>query len=171
LSPAQRRYLFIQNGLGAAIVNAALNGAIAWAMMRRLALLPVWGVPGVVPDILVTAFGVTFGTCIFASLQVRWDVDRGRISPALSDGVTRVVARFPAGTFRRAFLLGAVSVVVFCPLVLAALALSGKSGFDRSSFIALKAVFSAVQGAVVTPLIVMGVLADRSRALVGIESR
>jgi len=163
VSPRQRFYLFGQNGIGAALVNAAINWALGWAMTRHLARLPMWGMTSVGTDLLGTAFGVTFGTCLVMALQVRRDLTHGRISPvALSGPLEALVGRFPQGVLRRGLGLGALSVPVFALPVVAALAASGVHAMDRVPFLVLKSSFSAVEGAIVTPLIVLAALSGVS---------
>jgi hypothetical protein len=162
VSPEQRRYLFVQSAIGAGIVNAVLNGAIGWGATHGLAQFPVWSVPGVAADILATAFGVSFGTCFGALLQVRLDTARGKITPPteLPPFLSLIVSRAPKKLFRRAVALGLVSVPLFAPPVLVALAASGAVAMDRGAFVALKAAFSAVEGVIVTPVIVLAALLD-----------
>jgi hypothetical protein len=162
VSPEQRRYLFVQSAIGAAVVNAALNGAIGWGATHGLTQFPTWQVPGVAADMLATAFGVSFGTCFGALLQIRLDTARGKITPPteLPPALAGLVRRLPKGLFRRAVALGLVSVPLFAPPVLVALAASGVVALDRGTFVALKAGFSAVEGLIVTPLIVLAALMD-----------
>jgi hypothetical protein len=143
------------------VANALLNAAIGWAITRGLSSFPVWTAPGVVVDLAATAFGVAFGTVISAAFQVRWDLARGKITaPALPDPhaahLARLLARLPVGALKLAFLLGVGAIPVFCSPAVVALAASGFRSLDRASFIELKAGFAAIEGAVVTPLIVFG---------------
>jgi len=99
------------------------------------------------------------------ALQVRFDVSRGKIRPfAVSSGVASFVARFPSGVLRRSVVLGTASVPVFAFPALAGLALTGLSGLERTTFVIVKTALAAVEGGIVTPLIVLGVLSDLSRA-------
>ena len=165
-SPAQLRYLFVQNMVGAAIVNLAINGALGWLITRSLDVFPVWGFPGAALDLAATGFGVTFGTCIAARIGVRWDVGRGRIEPPmLLPEHSAWFRRLPRNTFSRSVWLGLISLPVFVLPLLAWLAWSGMPVLERISFIWLKAGFSAVQAALVTPPIVLAALLDASRAV------
>lgn len=164
MSPAQRLYLIGQSCVGAAVANAIINGAIGWGITRDLATFPMWSVPGVAGDLAATAFGVTFGTCICMAVQVPWDFGRGKITPvSVSPGVAALLARFPRRTLYRGLGLGALSVPLFALPVVAALAALGRGALDREPYIVLKAVVSAVQGAIVTPFIVLAVLGDVAR--------
>jgi hypothetical protein len=163
VSPEQRRYLLVQGCLGAALVNALLNGAIGWAITTGLAEFPVWKLPGVAGDLVATAFGVSFGTCLAAKFTVRWDVARKKITtPVLSPALSSLLARMPERTLPRSLWLGIVSIPVFGVPAVAALFGLGIASLDRVPFVALKAAFSAVEAALVTPLIVLAVLSDVS---------
>lgn len=161
MSPEQRRYLFLQSGVGAAIVNALLNGGIGWAITRGLAVFPVWRFPGIAPDLLATTFGVSFGTVLAMVVQVRIDVTRNKIAPfAPPAALAALLARFPRGILLRSIVLGVLSVPVFATPALAWLALSGADALSRSAFISLKAGLAAVEGGLVTPVIVLAALSD-----------
>jgi hypothetical protein len=159
VSPEQRRYVFIQCGVGAGIANALINGGLGWLATRTTPQFPVWSIPGVGPDIVGTAWGVTFGTVLAMAFQVKHDVARGKVNaPILSEGLAAFVSRFPRGWFKQGVFLGCLAVPLFCPPVILALWVSGVGALDRASFIALKAGFAAVEGAIVTPVIVLGFL-------------
>jgi len=162
LSQRHFRYLVLQSCLGAAVVNAAVNGGIAWAQTRALPMFEMWTVPGVAIDLVATTFGVTFGTFIAMHLQVRRDVARGKITaPALSPDIeawfARHTARLPTAFLPQGALLGLLSIP-FCLPLLASLALCRVGHLERVSFIELKAGFAALEGALVTPVIVVGFL-------------
>jgi hypothetical protein len=164
-TPEQRRFLFVQNTIGAAVVNLAINGAIGWAITRGLQVFPVWSVPGAAPDLVATGFGVSFGTAIAARLGVNFEVARGRISAiAPEPPYAGWYRRLPRQTFARSVWFGAVSVPVFVVPLLLVLLVAGTPALERTTFVWLKAGFSAVQAAIVTPLIVLAVLFDLSQA-------
>jgi hypothetical protein len=163
MSPRQRFYLVGQNCIGAAFANAAINWGLGWALTRGVAQLPMWGMKSVAGDLIGTAFGVTFGTSLVMALQVRWDLARGRIAPiALPASLATFVARFPDGALKRGAGLGALSVPLFALPVVAGLVAFGVTALYRQPFLALKAGFSAVEGAIVTPFIVLATLSEVS---------
>lgn len=169
MSPEQRRYLVFQGGIGAAIVNALLNAGLGWGATRALPVVPVWGIPGVVPDFVATAFGVSFGTVLVMAFQVPWEVSRGKIAPFPPPAsLARILAKLPRGIFARGVLLGTVSVPLFAAPVIACLSLAGPPALSRGAFIAMKAALSAVEGGLVTPLIIMAALGNLAGPL---ESR
>lgn len=163
MPPSHRFYLLGQSCIGAAIANAIINAGLGWAGVRGLATFPVWHVPGVAADLAGTAFGVTFGTCVVMAFTVPRDVGRGKIAPfELPPRVASFVAKFPRKTFSRALGLGLFSIAFAIP-VIAALAGLGLGLMRSSDYVVLKAAFAAAEGAIVTPFIVVGVLADAAR--------
>jgi hypothetical protein len=164
VSPGQRFYLFGRNGVGAAFANAVINCGFGWAMTHRRAVLPLWGTFGIAGDLAGTAFGVTFGTCLFMAVQVRWEVSHGKIEPIrLSPATAALIVRFPTGALRRGVGLGALSVPLFALPVVVALIACGVHGMSRLPFLVLKSGFAAFEGGVVTPLIVLAALCDLVR--------
>jgi hypothetical protein len=158
------RYVLLNGLVGAPIVNAILNGAIGFAVTGGLATFPVWGIPGTVPDLMATAFGVTFGTCLVVPLQVRRDLTRGNVTaPTASVPLSALLSRFPEGTLARSIVLGVVSVPLFCPFAVLPLVVLGTSDLSRAGFVALKAGFSALEAAVVTPVLLLAALLDLAR--------
>ncbi|HEX3595147.1 MAG TPA: hypothetical protein VHU80_08600 [Polyangiaceae bacterium] len=162
MTPEQRKYLFVECVIGAAIINALINGGLGWAATRGFTTFPVWKIPGVAADLCATAFGVSFGTCIGAAVQVRIDRKRGRITtPAMvPERLALIIHAMPRRLLARAIALGVASLAALGPFIALALFLSGSSELGRQNFIALKAAFSALEGAAVTPIIVLAALLD-----------
>jgi hypothetical protein len=165
MTSEQRRYLFVQTAIGAAVVNAALNALIGWGATHGLTQFPVWQLPGVAADIVATAFGVSFGTCLAAQFQAKWDVAKGKVTvPAPPPSLAGLLERLPATPLKRGIWLGVWSVPVFVPPVIAALLVAHLHALDRNTFVTLKATFSAVEGGIVTPIIVLAALLDLSKS-------
>jgi hypothetical protein len=160
----QRFYILGQNGVGAALFNALLNAGIGWGITAGLAEFPVWKAPGVAFDFVLTAFGITFGTCLVLPLSVTRDAARGRISlpEDLPNSLSALIARFPKRRLARGVLLGLVSVPVFALPALVGLLAFGGTAMGRIPFVELKALLSGIQGGLVTPPIVLAVLSDLS---------
>jgi hypothetical protein len=161
LSSAHRHYLILEQGLGGAIVNFAINGAIAWAMFRSAASVPLWGAQSIAGDTFATAFLLPFITCLVVTPLVRRRVRSGRV-PALEwrRAAHPVLGRLPTTAVRRALALGAVCALAVAPPALWALAALDVTPMSFGHFLAFKATSAAALGAVVTPLVGLCVLGD-----------
>ncbi len=167
MTPSERNYLFIQSPIGSAVVNAVINGAIGWAATAPFVEFPIWKAPGAAVDLVATAFGVAFGTCLGAVIQIRLDTAKGKIAfpEDLSPGLGNIAAAFPRKLLSRAMAFGIVAAVILGPPAILALVLSPwQSGavpaIPRMTFIEIKALYSAVVGALVTPFILLSTLAS-----------
>jgi hypothetical protein len=158
VSPEQRRYLVLEQGIGAGVFNVALNAGIAWAMFRGLETVPLWGQQSIAGDTIGTAFMLPFLTTLIASRVVRGHVRRGRVAAmSWTDGAARFV---PRGLSRRGALLGIVCLVAVALPAAAALGALGVDQMSFGSFVTFKAVFAGLLAAAVTPLVARAALAD-----------
>ncbi len=166
LTPLERRYFIGRCCVGAAIVNAIVNGGLGWLATRGVGSVALWHIPGVLWDLWGTAFGVTFGTCIGTAYQVPRDLSRGLIEPVtMSPGVAALVARFPDRVFKRSLGLGSLSCLVFAlPLILLLVGMRF-GALDRMAYIEVRAGLAAFVAAIVTPFLALRVLGDASRTV------
>ena len=159
--PAHRRFLLLEQGIGSAGINFAINGAIAWLLFRQMAIVPLWGQQSIAGDTIGTTFFLPFFTCLIVTRLAQRRVGSGGL-PAL--GWRResrpALGWMPATTFRRALALGAVCTLVVAPPTLIALAALDVTDLSFSCFLAFKATFAAGLAAVVTPIIALGAIAD-----------
>ena len=164
ISQAQRRYFVLQCCIGAAVLNLLLNAAAGWVVTLKVLEFPVWKFPGVMADLAGTAFGITFGTAAVAPFATRRDLVRGKITaPTVAPHIDASFERLPQSTLRRAAWFGVLSVALFVTPIAVALVALGADALGRTAFIVLKAVFSGLQAAIVTPFIVFAVLLDEAR--------
>ncbi len=161
MSPAVRRYLLLEQGVGAAVFNFVLNAAIAWAMFRSVAVVPLWGQQSIMGDTIGTCFLLPVITCFIATRLVRGQVRAGKVAAL---GWTRashpVLGWLPQTTGRRGVALGLVSIALLAPLALAALVLLGVAAMPFWHFVVFKAAFAAFAAALVTPLVALWAIAE-----------
>jgi hypothetical protein len=163
MAPRDRRYLIGAWCIGPGIFNAIVNGLLGWAGTHALPAVPLWGLtPGVAADLTGTAFGVTFGTYLVLTWQVKRDIKAGKVGrieapPALAS----LFARLPEGTFARSVALGALVIPLFALPVIAVLAATGATALTPRAFVLAKAALASSEAAIVSPLLVMGHLARR----------
>ena len=159
MSPRQRRYLLLEQGVGAGIVNFVLNAAIAWLMFRAATTVPMWGQQSVGGDTIATAFLLPFLTTLIVSRIVRGHVRRGHVTAFAWHG-SRLGDWMPAGLGRRGAVLGLLAVVTVGVPATALLAGMGVVEMSVGGFVAFKALFGAALATIVTPLIARAALED-----------
>lgn len=165
MTDAHRRYLIVEQGVGAAIFNLAVNAGIAWALFRGLSSVPLWGQQSIAGDTIATTFLLPFLTCLIVTRLAQGQVRNGRL-PALEwqRATHPALGRLPRGTFLRATVLGAICMVLVAPLALWSLGTLGVAALSFWHFVTFKALFAAVLAALVTPVIALCALGDAPRA-------
>jgi hypothetical protein len=158
VSPAHRRYLLVEQGIGSAAFNFVLNAAIAWVAFRHLADVPLWGAQSIAGDTVGTAFLLPFCTGLIVTRMARGHVRAGRIE--MLDGAG-ALARLPAGTVARSLALGIACAATVAPVILLALIGLGIDTMGLGRFVVLKAAFAAALAAVVTPVLAAAALLAR----------
>src|SRR5207249_1040211 len=107
MSPSHRRYLVLEQGVGAAIVNFVLNAAIAALLFYSQATIPLWGTQSIAGDTIGTTFFLPFLTCLIVTRVARGQMRGGR---PIGLGWTRtshpVLGWLPIGTLRRGLAFG-----------------------------------------------------------------
>jgi hypothetical protein len=152
LHAAHRRLLIVDNGVVSALFNFLLNGAIAWALFRSAAHVPLWGEQSVAGDTLITAFLLPLLTCLIVSRLVTRQVEQGHVPPLRGANLPfSGPSRLSTGV--RGTLLGVTAMAFAAAPLVGALDASGFSGFALWPFVAFKAAFAAVLAAAVTPLV------------------
>ncbi len=160
LSPEQRRYLLLEQGVGAAVVNFALNAGIAWLLFNRLASVPLWGSQSIAGDTIGTCFFLPFFTALIVTPLARSRVRAGTLAaPGWSVESHGLLARLPRGTVRRAAYLGGACAVSVAPLTIAVLDGLEVTDLQFWSFVTFKATFAALLAVLVTPLIALYAIA------------
>jgi hypothetical protein len=160
LTFSQWRYLLLDNGLGAAFLNLGINAAIAWAVFRHVAVVPLWGALGIATDTIATSVILPIITCLVVTALTRWHVRAGRLPPLGLDAQQNFFVRvLPPAVGRRAMVSALVSLVLLAPFTLAALSWMHIDQLPFNDFIVFKVGFAIVNGALVTPPLALVALA------------
>jgi len=160
MSPAHRRFLLLEQGVGSVVVNFALNAVIAWLAFGGMERVPVWGQQSAVGDTIGTSLILPFLTCLISTRLVVGSVRRGRIDALPWTRASHPALRWlPAGTLRRALVLALIGGIVFAPITVLALDRFVASDMGLGRFIAFKASFAAFEGLFVTPVVALWALA------------
>jgi hypothetical protein len=153
---AHWRYLLLDNGVGAALLNAGINGAIAWAVFHRMAVVPLWGTVGIATDTVATSIILPVLTCVIVTFLTNWHVRAGRLTPLASFGRSFAGSfaglRLPEGVWARAGSLALASLVLLVPVTLMTFVGLGVDRLPFDRFLVFKVGFAVVDGILVTPL-------------------
>jgi hypothetical protein len=156
LTPEQRRFLLLDNGVGPFFANLLINGAIAWLLWRHAAYVPRWGQSSIAGDTIATSFLLPAITCLIVTPIARGRVRSGRL-PAAADAGWRWI---PHNMWWRALLIGFVCLLVLAPLTISILTAIGVDRLTPWEFVYFKANFAAVEGGLVTPFLALWAIAE-----------
>ncbi len=159
VSSAHRRYLLIDQGLGAGLVNLAINAAIAWLLFRSADTVPMWGEQSIAGDTIGTTFFLPLITTMIASRIVRSQARAGRVSRLAWD-LDSPWRRLPKRLWLRGAMMGLACIAAVGLPATWILGAAGVTKMTFGEFVLFKATFAAVLAVAVTPLIARAALAD-----------
>jgi hypothetical protein len=163
MTGAHYRYLLLEQGAGGFLVNVGINLAIAWALFRSLASVPLWGATSIAGDTVATCFLLPFMTCVIVTRMAVREIRRGRFAaPSWRRTSSPTLARLPANTERRALLLGGITVATLAPLTICLLVVIGIDQLSFQNFLVFKSLFAGILGGALTPVIALAALGDVS---------
>lgn len=152
--PEHKRFIFVEHGIGSALFNLALNGAIAWLLFRSLDRIPLWGSQSIAGDTIGTCFFLPFFTALIVTPLARRRVRRGQVGALGSTPGSPSAARWlPRATLPYAAVLGIVCTVLVGSLTVWSLHVLAVHDLAFWGFVAFKGLFAGALAAVVTPLI------------------
>jgi hypothetical protein len=158
MSDDHRRYLLLEQGVGAAVFNLLLNALIAWGLTRHLDTLPLWGATSIAGDTIATGILLPLLTCVISTGLVRRQIAGGRVPP-LADAHP-AVAWMPRSAFVRGLLLAALTSSTLVPTTLALLVALEVQSLGFWSFVLFKATWAAVAAFVVSPIVALWAMGD-----------
>ncbi|HEX6687844.1 MAG TPA: hypothetical protein VF085_04175 [Solirubrobacterales bacterium] len=165
LSESHRRWIVLRALLAAAAINVVINAAMAWLSVHGQDGVPLWGAPmaetTIIWNVVSTLFLLPLITCVLVTRVVRQEVRQGSLtSLSRLRSAHGWLAALPSTPWRRGVAFGAIAVVVLAPPLTLALAASGFPELTGGQFIACQAAFTAVLGAIVTPVIALYAMVD-----------
>ena len=161
MSPAHRRYLLLEQGIGAGVVNFLINALIAWLSFRGQARVPLWGQQSIAGDTIATCLLLPLITCLIVTAVARRQMRSGRLAALGWTPVSHPpLGWLPRGTFVRGLAFGIVCVLVVAPPAVLTLARLGIEEMTFAQFVVFKATFAAALGAIVTPIIALSAIAE-----------
>jgi hypothetical protein len=159
-TPAQRRYLLVDNGVGPFVINLLINAAIAWLLFRNATRVPLWGQSSIAGDTIATSILLPLITCLIVTPIARGRVRGGHIAQLTPEAAPKWL---PRNTIARSVVIGIVCLILFTPLTLLALQVLGVGSMTPRHFVYFKGMFAAVEGALVTPFLALWAISDAPR--------
>ena len=166
LGPEHQRWIVINAFLVPVVVNAILNGSIAWLSSIGEKAIPLVSVPllqkpSMVSDTLGTLVILPFTTALVVGAAIRREKRLGRLTPITNPSTLgRLLARMPVNPMRRAGRFADMSLALLGPVSLLVLMVGNFGGISRMSFVIYKIILGIVLGLVVTPLIALAAMGD-----------
>jgi hypothetical protein len=161
MSPKHLRFLLLEQGVGAAVINFVLNGAIAFLLFRGLERVPLWGQQSIVGDTIGTCFFLPFFTALIVTPLVRKRMRAGSVAALAWKRETHPpLGWLPRSTGKRGLALGAACALIIGPLSIWLLSRLGVADLAFWPFVGFKASFAAALALLVTPIIALWAIAS-----------
>lgn len=161
MTKVHRRYLVVDQGVIAGVLDAVINAGFVFLFFRSMTVIPVSGQPSMTGDLVATSFLLPFFTVLIATPLIRAQVRSGAIPPMEPPRTDHpLLRRLPRGTFWRALVFGTIFLVTLGPICVTGFAAFGVTGWSFRRFLVFKALFAAIFGAAVTPIVALCALAD-----------
>lgn len=162
MSPAHKRFLLLEEGVGSIVANVIINGAIAFLLFRGASSVPLWGQQSIAGDTIATAFFLPLFTTLIVTPLARKALGAGQFAALeWARDVPSALRWLPAGTLARGIAISLLCLVIVAPLSVGALTALGVTEQTFWGFMAFKVTFAAALGVAVTPLIALMAIARR----------
>lgn len=153
ISKENRHYLVVELGIGSAIIDFLINGAIAWLILLKAGgTMPLWGETSIGGDTIATAFLLPYITFYIIAALVRRRVAAGKLVPITRTSSSGIIG-FLSSCSRHlvALIFGIAAILLVALPVVYGFNLMGLTEISRKSFFWYKAIFAALLGLVTAP--------------------
>ena len=140
------------------VINALLNGAIAWALLHGKTVLNLRGEEGIAVDLVITAFLLCLLLSWITIALQRRKVSSGQFPAVPADrfSVLRQIIRYlPDRPFGAALCIGLMATLVFAAPTIALLGLVGIEQLSVSHYLIFKTLWAGLIAALTCPLAVL----------------
>lgn len=140
------------------VVNALLNGAVAWVLLREQATLSLRGEGGIAADLVITALVLCMLLSWITIALQRRKVSSGQFPAVPADrfSVLRQIIRYlPNRPFGAALCIGLMATLVFAAPTIALLGLVGIEQLSVSHYLIFKTLWAGLIAALTCPLAVL----------------
>lgn len=149
-----KSFIFLEQGVGAAIVNAIVNGVPAWFILGALleGSIPVWGEISIGGDVIGTAFLLPFLTTVIVSKVIAHKMKKGAM-PVLAAEKIKSTPWISKKTIKRATIIGTVSAIINLFIIMAVIYGASITSARIESYVYFKAAWTGVLAGLLTPFI------------------
>ncbi len=153
LTPAARRYLWLDQGLIAIGCNFLINAVIAWSAFRDSEIVPVSGPRSLIEDTEATCFFLPFIACLIVSHLTRHEMQKGRFPPLPEFGWMKMLGEYASvSAFPRAMVFGVAGRMLVAPILVALIQSSGVTELPLVNFVVVKGLIATALGIGLCPL-------------------
>jgi hypothetical protein len=157
------RYLLIAQTAIPILFNVAIPLTLGWLTFRTQPSVVTWALDkGAVADFIGTCYLLPAITCLIATPIVRSHAARGMVSRVPAEDVPRLLLFYRGGLIWRATKWGLTGLTLLSAPVFFAFKLLADETIPTMAFLAVKIAFAVLLGCVVTPLISLVALTDKS---------
>jgi len=161
LRPVHKEFL-LREAFISTIIGAIICAVISFFAFRSNDAIMLWGDDGLFLDLVMTVFFMTFMMTLAMTPMYRKRVMRGKAPAAPWTRNEHFVLRFfPGVFFFRALIVGGIFLVALLPISTALLMFTTYFPVSFSWMLVFKAIFGALIGFLVTPLIAICAMADK----------
>jgi hypothetical protein len=132
------------------IINAIINGGLAWLMLAGVDSLTAGGDNSYIADTTATAFILPFILSLIVISLNRRKLNAGKISPVELSRGNRLhanLARFPESVWGQAFLFAVIATLVTTPLVIGLLWMAGLPAIPPADYAIFKGAWTGILAA------------------------
>lgn len=157
LAASPHRHFIVSQQLTPALINALINGGIAWAMHKDKAALALWGAGGYWSDLLATGILLPGLTWMILHPLTRWQARQGK-APA-TGGVPRplLASRLPSGLWTGAAATGGLGGAIGL-LAIGLMQVLGAPSMGGGTYAVFKGIYGGLFPVLLQPAMVFAIL-------------
>ena len=147
------KYLIIDQGILAFIINSTINAAIGYGIYISRLTLPLWGMTSIAGDIIIMTFLLTIIVSYLVTLATYKKIKKGRLEKATWRRLSNpILGKLPGNSFFRAMILALLFTIIIAPIVIVALAALGINEMTFMTFVIFKGTLAGFLAIIVAPL-------------------
>lgn len=138
-----------------AVINGLMNIVMVYVVFGGKTSINLFGGDGVAVDLVITAFFISFLMTVMLNFILRKRMASGSAPTITWNTLPRALSWLPRNAIFRGMTIGAVAVVAVVPGTVAALWAIDYMIFDFAAVLVFKAVFGAIFGLAIAPVVIL----------------